>query len=404
MASFASSSDTIVQTEVHWKDDPREFYLRSYQSSEPPVISHSTFVPRVLVQHLLRNKKNSALGAKYVRGRWDAITNMEGALHTYVTPLAPIYMHGDYRYARGHGVVAFPAWGGKQGARVVVLSALIQLDCEDEKVMVQLSRLGAKPMEGLSLPDTFRPPTIEDKQDEKIRLQYDLALKRHIIAHLISSRILPSFNDVTPVSVRYAETYLSQAIEDASVRRATVGSFVRIESGRILSLELFLNTVLESSRNEFRALERLCKHGYVYTFDPPSIFAREVSPTLLNRLQLGALQLLAAETPLTRMRAYAFNDYADPAALELLRLALSERPHVDIMSKAALFGADGHYAPPLSCRGAILVIHNNSDGFGQNIETEPAYGSMDGTIGAYSSAAASLHRQHPRLLDNIFSD
>jgi hypothetical protein len=52
--------------------------------------------------------------------------------------------------------------------------------------------------------------------------------------------------------------------------------------------------------------------------------------------------------------------------------------------------------------GAILVIHNNSDGFGQNIETENAFGSLDGAIGANSSAAASLRRDRKDLLDFVF--
>ena len=51
----------------------------------------------------------------------------------------------------------------------------------------------------------------------------------------------------------------------------------------------------------------------------------------------------------------------------------------------------------------MLVIHNNSDGFGQNIETEGMVGSLDGAIGSSSSAAASLERNRKDLLDFICS-
>ena len=73
-------------------------------------------------------------------------------------------------------------------------------------------------------------------------------------------------------------------------------------------------------------------------------------------------------------------------------------------SKSELFkGHDGRYNIELlkQAEGAMLVVHNNSDGFGQNIETEHALGSLDGAVGSNSSAAASLHRGREDLLDFI---
>jgi hypothetical protein len=61
----------------------------------------------------------------------------------------------------------------------------------------------------------------------------------------------------------------------------------------------------------------------------------------------------------------------------------------------------GLYNPPMDARGAMLVIHNNSDAFGQNIETEPSGGSLDGVVGEYSSASASLMRDRKDLCDNL---
>jgi hypothetical protein len=46
----------------------------------------------------------------------------------------------------------------------------------------------------------------------------------------------------------------------------------------------------------------------------------------------------------------------------------------------------------------LLTLILVTDGFGQNIETEWESGSMDGAIGANSSAAASLLRTRKDLL------
>ena len=67
------------------------------------------------------------------------------------------------------------------------------------------------------------------------------------------------------------------------------------------------------------------------------------------------------------------------------------------MSRDQLFSGGkksraGLYTPPPEAEGAMLVVHNNSDALGQNIESEYAGGSLDGVIGAYSSAAGSLMR------------
>lgn len=52
-------------------------------------------------------------------------------------------------------------------------------------------------------------------------------------------------------------------------------------------------------------------------------------------------------------------------------------------------------------KSAMSVIHNNSDGFGQNIETEAMTGSLDGAIGSSSSVAASLERSRGHLSNFI---
>jgi hypothetical protein len=371
--------------------------MKHYTSLIPPYLSYSSFLPYSLAIHLMQKKKDRTGGVKFEKGGGDGITNMEGALHTFLTPIVPIFIHGDYHHDSQHHIIPLPNYNGKQCARVVLLSALVQPDFQDTDVMVQLTRLGQHPFIGGSLQNNFTPISINDKQNAEDRQTYDIALKQHIVWSLTFLRVLPALSEVAPISVPDAIALLERMIRAGTVWRAAC-AFTRIGTGEVLSLELLLRTAFEQARNEFRALERLCARGYVYTFDPPSIFARRVSATFLNRLTFAALSALAAEVPFRRMCVYAFNDYADPDALPLLRCALSSQPTVRVMAKAALFGADGAYVAPRDCGNTLLVVHSNGSAFAQSIETERAGGSLEGTIGAYSSAAASLHRQHPHLL------
>jgi len=110
------------------------------------------------------------------------------------------------------------------------------------------------------------------------------------------------------------------------------------------------------------------------------------------------------------MRVFGFNDYADKRALNLVKEALKNQLHVEVCSKSSLFqGEGGKYDLEEAGdkiaglgQGAMLVLHNNSDGFGQNIETEPSGGSLDGAVGANSSGAASVQRGRDDLVGWIF--
>ena len=57
----------------------------------PPLISSSEFVPKKLIELLMRKKKDSAIGVKFRKASagagGDIITTLEGAMHTFVTPV-----------------------------------------------------------------------------------------------------------------------------------------------------------------------------------------------------------------------------------------------------------------------------------------------------------------------------
>lgn len=355
----------------------------------------------------MRRKKDSALGVKFVPGNRDAITNMEGALHTFVTPVVEAVMHGDYRYLGGHTVVGFADVQGPGGlvqqARKVVVSAAVQMDFEYRNVMMAVCRLGEAEVEGEKLGAGWVVLGDEEKWKDGRRGEYDEELRRHMVAHLTASGSLPSLQEAggMALSATQALQYLERHIRDPeSSPRDIEGVFVRLRRDTI-SLELLYNTALHQLRNELSVLEAVCPQGYVYTCDPPSIFAQALGgASLPNRLQFAALKHLASSCTLANLRAFAFNDYADPGAMVLLRSALQGQPHVEVLPKAAFFrGRGGTYQPGEELGGALLVVHNNSDAFGQNVESEWATGSLDGAVGAASSAAASLLREREDLLD-----
>jgi hypothetical protein len=60
------------------------------------------------------------------------------------------------------------------------------------------------------------------------------------------------------------------------------------------------------------------------------------------------------------------------------------------MKKKDLYDENGFYNVP---QGQALVIHNNSNAFGQNIEYEDGMGSLDAAVGNASDAAVSLSRE-----------
>ncbi|PMD20410.1 hypothetical protein NA56DRAFT_749859 [Hyaloscypha hepaticicola] len=415
---FRSCSLEAVRPSTRDEKNPGDFV------PPPPLISCSDLVPRPLVELLMRRKKNSALGVKWVKG--DEITNMEGAMHTFVTPvISTCEMNGDYDYNPafgGHGINRFGDTlqmsrtdGSKrkyQLARFVVLSASIQMDFEDARVMLSACMLEGSETIGRDLLSDSAWAILDKKakQDDKQRRAYDESLRQHMIYHLTEARRLPARKSVKDLldideTIQLLESFITTPTDNTD---KIVGKFTSLDNTRIVSVEILFNTAVQQAKNELAALEVLCPQGYVYTYDPASIFARKIGAKILNRLMFAALKHLSDHHKFENMRVFGFNNYADRGALSLLRSALRRQEHVIVTSKQDLFpgagGAEGLYnvtqIPQAS--GAMLVIHNNSDGFGQNIETEGMSGSLDGAIGSSSSAAASLERNRKDLLDFIW--
>ncbi len=410
-----NSSDLVTSPVPTVELEPRKWYLENYQNFPPPWISHSHFVPPSMVKHLMRNKKDSALGVKFIRREHnpDQISNMEGALHTFVTPLVDVTIHGDYQWKAGHSIHQFGSVNGYQRGRRVLLSALIQQDFEDEQVMLKVARLEDYELAGI--PSCPQVLDVATKQVKEKRLEYDHQLRRCLVYHLTASHRLPARVDVRDIAMNVSQAlqFLSDAIKHTAGDKFPALMQNRIIQHReyMISLEIMFMTALHQIRNEFYLLEHLCTQGYVYSFNPPAIFAQLFGPQgteLLSRVHVAALKLFAHISRMERCKCIAWDDYNSETIFALVHEALKTRPHIAVKRKGDIFHKSnegkldqGLYVPPKGAKDAILVIHNNSDAFGQNIETEFSGGSLDGVVGAYSSAAASLMRHRKDLCDNV---
>lgn len=237
-----------------------------------------------------------------------------------------------------------------------------------------------------------------------------MTLKRHAVHYLVARGFLPAESEISAsqcIDIDQAITHIETVILDPQASddaQSLAELFVAIPQRGVgqayISLEILANLTSHQMQNELRATERMipAEQDYVYVWDPAAIYAHHLDPTLLNRLTILGLRRAVQLCPPKGIKVFAFNDYADPKAVRLVTQAFEHHPlarFIPVVSKASLFPSPSLlYDPrryPEAARAA-LVVHNNSDAFGQNIETEAPSGSMSGSFGAYSSAAASLRR------------
>jgi len=398
--------------------ETREDFIKAHSSgwwpftsptftNNPVIISKSEFVPNSMVSHLMKNKNDEAIGVKYIEGRM--ITNMEGALNTFSTEITPITMSGDYIYKNGHGIAPLNDKG-----RQVILSANIQPDfeCDEEsEVMMKIVEVKPNAIEGQELPKDIRPLINKNNRSQKIPRKtfqaYENSLQKHMVYHLTADHRLPALHDVQDKTMTKAQTL--RALEELINYKAGAAlnlnaclkdTYVKL-NGRTLSLEALWNTYLHQMRNEFSALEQALPQGYIYTIDPPSIFAKQLgleNVDLLNRLQILAFKKLAQESQFNHLKAIGFNDYNDKTAVALLKNVF---PNINVLPKASFFPND-HFDSLEPASQWALVIHNNSDAFGNNIKTEKAT-SLDGVIGSYSDASLQLSPDRSDLFKYILN-
>lgn len=389
----------------------RQGFMNNDYDAPPAILSYSEeVVPTEIIARLTHEKKNNALGVKYELG--DRITNMEGALHTFLNPIERIEMTGDLDWMGAANGVYGKNFGDNKG-RQVVLSALVQPDFENTQVLMQIAELQEKSIQGKPLPADYKFPDQDENWSGagggKKRKDYDMKLQEHMIYHLTAGHSLPSKNAVGKPKtweegVEFLETLIDPKKTQGEIIQALKNEAV-ILNGHTISLEVMFHVYLEQVKNEMRVLEAGLPQGYVYTSNPPKIFIDalgkpETAGRVFNRLQALAFMCVNNKTPLENMKVFAFASFADQDMIQQLRKAL---PGKAVIPRGKLFKGqkdDNTYlenaslSGPLKtlCKGAALVLHNNSDAFGQNIETE-GNSSLDGVIGSCSSGYRIVARE-----------
>lgn len=430
------SSNLVNMTGIDYNPkafDHRMSFIQAEKAGKlktpPPAIGTPgpDYIPICMVEHLMTSKAPTACAVKYLppterRKHGTAITNMEGAMHTMLVPAVKALAVGDYIFTGKHGYRHLP-----QGmARPIIMSALIHPDFEFDhldaglnqaSVLAEACKIGNEEFIGKKLPRDFRVPTAKEKEDSTFRRNYDIKLKRHMVATLTQAGKLPAYNDALDqiVNVDKAADFLKEHIDNSSSK--TLANFPKIflhckqkditytdQDGAQrtikgkeydISLEMLYNFVYRQLRSEFHTLDRMCPgKGYVYTMDPPAIFVKALpgGARLINQMHVIAIQQLISEGHIKKLKTYGFNDYLDKAMIPNLKIAfagtgveVTTKP--DAVAKLKL--------------GEALVVHNNSDGFGDNITNESGNGSIDAIFASMTTAARSLNQERDDLGSDV---
>jgi hypothetical protein len=392
------SSDDLVPTAVTSKKLPRNYWIQNYKHLSAPWIASSHFVPPVMVEFLMRSKKKMAIGVKWQKG--DKITNMEGAMHTFVTSIVLAWSHGDISWQGGHTFTSYPPSDGFRTGRQVLVSGMIHQDFETTEVLMKLASLTA---DKTTLVDDFNVPSVEEKQSDSVREEYDDALRRLMVHHLTKDGELPSIEEgsASAMTRKQVKSYLADKVinttcknvlQEVSNKLFWLNVKTKSKSVPLLSLEVLVATAFHMFRNEMGALETICPQGYTYTFSPPSIFVGEFGKEdgLMSHIYAAGLKHYLQTKKPKNMRVFSVADVPGDW-LACMRAVFSSHLAVPVVTKEELYSKEGSadsYSPPSP--GTMLVMHNCSDAFGQNIQYEGGAGSRDALVGRFTSAAGSL--------------
>lgn len=433
MSEFANTNSSklcVIVADQSIKYENRNHFKDNNWNSAPPLTARSSFVPDVMVKHLMTKRRGTAFKTKWLDG--TEMTNMEGAMRTFMTPMAATLLVAD-KVWMGNNIKTVGLPFGNNVVRQVIMSDAVHPDfeCEDPKrqVVMDIVGLSAEAVQGVKLDDKFsilesgikKDKAEGTKQDEKARKAYDETLRKHMIYHLTSKHSLPSIGEVkadvtnkdytilTPVEVKKLLSAMinpqnkSEIVQPSEITKQFQGKFVR--AAKIVSLEALYNLYRQQIANEFSLFEKALPQGYIYTIDPPSIFVEKFGgdTAILNYLQILAIKHFAAENELKYLKAIAYNDFQKDGSLQLLQATTIRaegnvvRVSMNTLYKNPMDKQERLYQGLPGCEGTALIIHNNSDAFGENIANEGEC-SLDGVIGYNSDAYRALHKTRNDLL------
>jgi hypothetical protein len=327
-------------------------------------------------------------------------------------------------------------FGGNQ-FRPVILSTAIHPDCEtagteppSQSVFLRLAEITDEPVAGQELPPDFQPLSMEDRLDPGKVAAYDQKLLEHQLHHLTSGHGRIAKNQIEHIyTIESAEgviaTLVATGASPEEIRAQLRTSAIKLTGGsppteRLISMEILYNSYVEQLQNEFSVLEALSgENGYVYTIDPPSIFAKQLGRAegahALNLFQCLAFQSIRPSLkhlkkigvggpPDEQASLSSLYNAGEKAARKKLAGAGEAEVQGELaMPKSSMQDADHRFRGDV-LGGATLVLHNNGDAFYQNLKWEQAGGSLDGEIGASCNASLALDPgTNPHLLKHVIN-
>ncbi len=358
--------------------NPRQSFLASNREPTHPIlIGHSSFLGKGMVEHLMRNKKEGTRHASYESG--DSITSMEGALHTFLTPISPIYLTRDLTSKQPFS---------NNGVKCVVLSATNLPDLSPNSVIMPLIKISGEAIQGAELPKEYVIPSREEKQNRKKLETHETTLKEHAIYHLSQDRRIPALREIQGKTIKTPkemQDFLNKMLDPKTQNTfRTKGTFFELNSSTTISIGILLEIYKKQLFTELSLLHAHIPQGYVYTIDFPNSGKHS---EILCQLQALAFKELYKQHPeiFSHLKGIKINNCE--SAVSYFESAL---PGISCNQEQG-------YIPPY-----LLVIHNNANPFRQDIEVdEPS--SLNGFIGTYSDASILLKRNREDLLDNTIS-
>jgi hypothetical protein len=416
---IAAGLENINQSQFH-KKPPRDLFLENANKPEadappPSTLVLSNAVHPALPEHLVLDKRESAEGTKFRSKDENPITNGEAVVAQ--TQVRFIVAESAAHIAHTHGFTMHP--NGQ--TTTIVESLTIHPDYEKagkkDAVMANFTRVEDTAKEGKPLPMGFQPLSAEDKKDEAKRTKYDDQLIADQIYHMTESGRIPARDKIQAHNINKAdilqeqlENLLAADMSVSFIKDSFKDKFIQLEDGTIHALEPLFGMYVHQVAAEFSGLESMLPQGYVYTMDPPKIFAESFdnNAQLLTRMQFLAMQLVFKNSPPDNLKVIGFNSFNDEGATDLLKhvvpkgVAVKEKIGDDgIFKETKTKGAKGievsSYQYQIQDTYA-LVVHSNHDAFGNNLRHEKIGKSLEGTVGALTSAGVSIECNNEQCL------
>jgi hypothetical protein len=149
-------------------------------------------------------------------------------------------------------------------------------------VILKIVEIKKEMIEGKILDEDYSP-LFESKENYKEKYEnlekYEESLQKHMIYYLLSDHCLPSKDEINKNGIKilsFKETM--ESLEKTIVQEENFNPknmFCQMNKS-VISIESLYNIYIEQIRNEFSVFESNLTQGYIYSINPPRIFAQYI--------------------------------------------------------------------------------------------------------------------------------